>query len=761
MPPVTTALPGSRIAVLPGEGRPARSGLVRRERLISSLDRASNSPVLMLVAPAGYGKSTILCDWTEQDARSSAWLTLDERHNDPALLLGAIASLLHVIEPVPQEVFAPLAIPRSGISAAVLPRFSEALKRREIPFTLVLDNLHLIQDQDCIEPLVAIVNSMPSGSQLAIASRTEPPLPLGRMRADRLIKELGPEDLAMNLDEATRALAEAGLELRRDSVERLVDRTEGWPVGLYLAALSLSRKSAVEAAIADFHGDDRLVTDYVQDEFLGALDRDTLDFLVRSSVLDRLSGEICDEVLERTGSAEMLRELVRSNLLIIPLDGRDRAYRHHALLREMLESELGRLDASVASRLHTRACRHFRDCGDIDRAVSHAIQSGDRELAAQMIWRNVASYVSNGRHATVRGWLANYTDDQTAASPFLCLARATGHLAEGDGGEVERWTGIALERLAHEDNAEATAAAGAARVLRASGAARDGVLAMRQDAQAGFEMLPADSSFRPLCRLIEGASLHLCSDRESARRPLDDGARAGASTTPSVETLCRSQLALLAIDEGDIGEADRQSELAIAKVNHCGLGDHPTQALVFAVSALVRARRGRADAAAADAKTAVRLQSGLHEMAPWYEAETRISLARALLFLDDGLAARTHLAAAGRYLRFIGDAVVLQEWLDAAWAEVETASSVAGRWPLTPAELKLLHMLPTHFSFREIADQSFVSQNTVKTQAQSVYRKLGVSSRAEAVACARAAGLLDTEAQDSPMPGDAPLLNGA
>jgi LuxR family maltose regulon positive regulatory protein len=194
----------------------------------------------------------------------------------------------------------------------------------------------------------------------------------------------------------------------------------------------------------------------------------------------------------------------------------------------------------------------------------------------------------------------------------------------------------------------------------------------------------------------------------------------------------------------------------VAAADHYGLIDHPTQALVFAVSALVRARRGRSADAITDAKTAVRLQSGLHEMSPWYEAETRITLARALILLDDGLAARSHLGAAGRYLRKVSDAAALCEWLDAAWAEIDAADSVAGRWPLTPAELRLLHMLPTHHSFREIAERSFVSQNTVKTQAQSVYRKLGVSSRAEAVACARAAGLLDASAEDSPEQGDAP-----
>ncbi len=278
---------------------------------------------------------------------------------------------------------------------------------------------------------------------------------------------------------------------------------------------------------------------------------------------------------------------------------------------------------------------------------------------------------------------------------------------------------------------------------------------MREDARGGIGFLPSDSPYRPLCLALDGISLHLCSDLEGARRPLEEGAREGAASTPSVESICRAQLALLALDENDVGDAERQAELACAKVTHYGLGDHPTQALVFAVSSLVGAQRGRSEAATEDAKTAVRLQSGLREMSAWYEAETRITLARALLLLDDGLSARSHLGAAGRYLRKVDDAVVLREWLDAAWAEIDAADSVSGRWPLTPAELRLLHVLPTHFSFREIAEQSFVSQNTVKTQAQSIYRKLGVSSRAEAVACAQAAGLLDGEAQDSPDRGDA------
>jgi len=747
MSPATTTHSTPHLADLFGEGRPVRSGLVRRDRLIARLDSV-DTPVLMLVAPAGYGKSTALADWTAQDERPSAWLTLDERHNDPALLLCAIVSLLDEIEPIGDEVFAPLSTTRSGVSSAVVPRLRTALNSRHIPFVLVLDDLHVVRHPECVAPLAAIAQSVPAGSQVAIASRAAPPFPLGRMRADRLLTELSASELEMSADEAAQTLAACGLELGQDAVEMLVHRTEGWPVGLYLAGLSITQKSGVDVALADFHGDDRLIADYVRDEFFAALDEDTLSFLIRTSILDRLSGEVCDAVLDRNDSGEVLRRLARSNLLIVPLDHRDRVYRHRALFREMLLSELARLGASESSGLHTRASQWYREQGDVDRAVSHAMDASDRDLAADLIWTNAPALISSGRHATLRAWLDEFTVDQLSTSPALCVARATRHLAEGNGQEVERWTGMALDRLGGSTGADKATAA-AARIIRASGAAHSGVLKMREDVEPGLELLPSDSPWRPLCLLVDGVSRHLCRELDEARRTLEGAARQG-SATPAVETLCRSQLALVAIDDDDMGEAERQMQLAMVRVEHFGLGDHPTQALVFAVSALVRGRRGRSEAASFDAKTAARLQGGLKEMSSWYEAETHITLGRALLQLDDPVAARVHLAAAGRHMRKASDAVLLQDWLTEAWAEVETAGSVGGRWPLTPAELKLLHMLPTHFSFRQIADQSFVSQNTVKTQAQSVYRKLGVSSRAEAVACARAAGLLDSDPRDSP-----------
>ena len=726
---------------------------MRRDRLIARLAETDDSSFAMLIAPAGYGKTTLLADWTREGERPCAWLTLDERHNDPALLFSAIAALLDRIEPIADEVFAPLTPPRVGVSNAVLPRLCEALRERRVPFVLVLDDLHTVDNPECVGALEAIAKATPPGSRLAVGSRTEPALRLARMQTDRMLTQLSAKELAMTTREAAELLEACGLRLHKDSLGGLVELTEGWPAGLYLAALTLDPAADPNAAVSDVHGDDRLIADYLRDAFLAGLDEDTLDFLTRTSILDRLSGEVCDAVLEQEGSGEVLRRLVRSNLLIVPLDRRDRTYRYHALLREMLLAELHRGDAAVAAGLHGRASEWYDAHGEVDRAVRHAIETDERGRAEALIWRSAAGFVSGGRDATVHGWLASFTDAQLVASPHLCLTQATRHLAEGDAAGVERFTGLAQEQLQGGAPSDPGLIAAAA-ILRAAGAARAGVGSMKADVQAVYGTLPIDSPWRSLCRLIEGAALHLTGERDDARVVLEDGARIGGLPMPSVQSLCRAQLALLSLDEGDLGEAERQAALSVAETDHYGLGDYPTQALVFAAAALVRARRGRVEPAIADARSTVRLMSALPGLSPWYEAETRITLARALLVLDDVSAARTHLIAAGRYLRKVGDADVLREWFDQASAEIASAGSLAGRWPLTPAELRLLHALPTHLSFREIAERHFVSTNTVKTQAQSVYRKLGVSSRAEAVACARAAGLLIEDEADSPEAGD-------
>ncbi len=714
-----------------------------RERVVAPrLERLEESMVLV-AAPAGYGKTTFLAQWEEADERPFAWITLDERYDDPALLLGSIAAAVDQIEPLDDGVFAPLRSPRPNLRGVVVPRICHALRQCERPFVIVLDDLHMVHNPEALAPLPELAACLNAGSTLAITSRQEPDMPLGRLRTQGRLGEVGARELMMTAPEATDLLDQAGLELDGPTVERLVERTEGWPAGLYLAALALSTEDDVERAIDDFYGDDRFVADYVRDAFLEGLSAPELDFLTRTSLLDRLVGPLCDAILESDGSAEVLRRLARSNMLLVPLDRRDLEYRYHPLLQEMLKAELHRRGGELEVLLHQRASNWYAEHDDIDGAVKHAIAAGDRERAGALIWANTAGYASTGRDATLRKWLSQFGEREIAASPSLCLTAATTSLSAGDGARVEHWTAAAIEGLKSAPPPDAEALELAAVVIRAAGAARSGARQMGSDVADAYGLLPGDSPWRSLCRLIEGTSSHLTGDLQAAQTLLEEGSRRGGATAPHIQTLCLSQLALVALDNSDQDRADALAEQAIEEVCHFGLDHYPTSALVFAVAALSRARSGRTRDAATDLRKAAELTGALNDMSPWYEAEVRAVAARTLLLLDDIPAARSHLAQAARHLQRCADATVIREWIERAWDEIDTARSVVGRWPLSAAELRLLHFLPTHLTFREIAADLFVSPNTVKTQARSIYRKLGVTSRAEAVACARAAGLLD------------------
>jgi LuxR family maltose regulon positive regulatory protein len=555
--------------------------------------------------------------------------------------------------------------------------------------------------------------------------------------------ELGPRDLVMTRAEA--GLLLSGLGLHSDDVDVLVRRTEGWPTGLYLAALSVQEQPDRKRALARFAGDDRLVADYLRDELLADLPSDRLSFLTRTSVLGDLSGALCDAVLAQPGSGGTLRELARSNLMLVPLDRADDRYRYHGMFAEMLQAELRRIEPEYEGEVHRRASSWHAGRGEVEPAIRHAIAAGDEESAADLIWGVAPSYVTNGRNAIVRRWLDRFTPDQVAHHPALALTAATAELATGDRGMAEHWAAAAERGMgpaARRESADPRTAVTA--VIRAL-VGRDGLDRMREDAADASKRLPDGTPWAALCSLLQGAALHLTGDRERGRAHLEEGARRGAVAAPSIQVLCLAQLGILALEEQDGDTAELCISRARRQVDRVGLSDYPVAALVFATSALGRAHRGRVDEAQRDMRHGLRLLAGLGDFAPWYEAEARVMLARAALRLSDVVGARTLLAEASRLARRAPDAVVIKEWLDESWAQADSfsAAAILGPSSLTTAELRVLRLLPTHLSFREIAGRLHVSANTIKTQAHAVYRKLDASSRTEAVSNARQVGLVD------------------
>ena len=721
--------------------RPQAAGLVRRPRLVARMASVPDGALLLIAAPAGYGKTTVLSEWAAEDPRAVAWISLGERHDDPALLLASVVGALSEIDPIEPAVAEALDVPLPSIEGVVLPRLAAALEGQRQPFVLVLDDVHVLASEEAVSVVAGLLDCLPAGSQLALAARAEPALPLGRLRANRHLVELGRDDLAMTHGETARVYGEMGRELSAAQLDALLKRTEGWPAALYLAGLALGAQKDLDRALAEFAGDDRFVVDYLRDVFLAGMPPADLRFATRASILDRLSGPLCDAVLGDSGSGGRLRKLSRSNLLLTPLDHRDEWFRFHGLLREMLISELRRAEADAEPELHRRASAWYSRHDDPDHAIDHAIAAGDPAAAGDLIWDSVPFYNSHGRVATIERWLERFDEGTLAAHPGLALAAAQSGLTRGDGETAERWIAVAeAASRASSERGDPLMEAGA--LLARATTGREGVVEMGRKARRAYDLYPEDSAWRSVCCLLQGVSLHLSGgDAGPARALLEEGTRR-AAVAPNVQALCLAQQALLVMDSGEQG-ATGFVLLARAQLERYGLWEYPTVALVIAILAGVHARDGQVEAAGNEAAAAARLLSKTRDFIWWYDAEARIVLARAHQRLGDAPRARELLAEAERRLEQTPDAVLLAAWLQETRAALDQAAADTG---LTRAELRILQFLPTHLSFREIAEQTHVSPNTVKTQAQAIYRKLEVSARTEAVDAARRAGLLAEDA---------------
>jgi LuxR family maltose regulon positive regulatory protein len=299
-----------------------RPGTVSRSSLIGQLTRDDSRPIVSVVAPPGYGKTTLLSQWAGHDGRATAWVSVDERDNDPKVLLSYVAEALDMVEPVGERVFEALASRVSSVPGSVVPRLGSAFWSMSTPVMLILDDVHLLRNAESRDALSVLADHVPPGSRLVLAGRDEPPLRIARLRAEGRILEIGPGDLSLNREDATALLTDAGLALAEDEIAELHRRTEGWPAGLYLAALYLREGGSLGTAAVSFGGDDRLVSQYMEAEFLARISVRHREFLTRTAVLERMSGALCEAVLEVPGSAATLAELSRSNLLLVPLDRR-------------------------------------------------------------------------------------------------------------------------------------------------------------------------------------------------------------------------------------------------------------------------------------------------------------------------------------------------------------------------------------------------------------------------------------------------------
>jgi LuxR family maltose regulon positive regulatory protein len=710
---------------------------VRRSVLVERLIEARRS-LVVIVAPAGYGKTTLVRQWAAEDERSFAFLSVDQSHNDPSALLLSMLRALEEVEPFGAQ---SIAVPTGSSDASAVAwavGVGAALAARASPCVVVVDDVHHLTDQPVLDVIAAVLAHLSAGSQLVLAGRSERALALGDGVRPVDTVRLGAADLAMASSEGELLVSAAGAELDAGDLEALMDRTEGWAVGLSLAAASLSDEGDVEASV----GADRGLAEYISREVLTGVDTRTAEFLVQTSVLDELNGSLCDAVVGRQGSGVVLEELDRSNLFLVPLDRRGERYRYHRQFRDFLQRELHRRDAELELQLHRRASAWCERHGRHDPAIRHALAGGDVDGAAGLVWANTGVCVVRGRTATVTRWLDAFTEDQIATHPMLALAAASVDIANGRADEASHWMWLA----GHGDREPLLdAASGIESHLEVFEAVLgDGDLA-QEHADRAVRLEDDRSPWQAVACFYAGLTRHVAGDLDGARARFEDAAMSSAVLWPAVHANCRAQLALLAADEGEWGEATSMATRTQSYVDEHGLACYPTMAIVPAMCALALAHRGEAEDARIALERSLGLVRALGRVAPHVRAQARVVLARASLSMGDTATTREIIRELRPLLAKLPNATALRDRVTELECSLQAfAEAIVGPLALTAAELRVLGFLPMHLSMSEIAEQLFVSRNTVKSQAIAIYRKLGVSSRGTAVGRARELGLLES-----------------
>jgi LuxR family maltose regulon positive regulatory protein len=734
--------PGLGFAVSESKFHPptVRPGIVVRTALVERL-AAARVPVVTVTAPPGYGKSTLMAQWAERIGSRVAWLSCDEDDNDPVVLLSALAVALDRIGPVDPAIFSALA--SSGAEITVVPKFVSAVASVQPPVTLLLDHAEAVTNRQCLNTIAEFALRLPAGWQLGLASRTVVPLPTARLRAQGGILEVTADDLAMGPLEAGSLLKGTGVEAGEASLRDLLQRTEGWPAGLYIAALAIKSGGRNGDVGFTFTGDDVYMGDYLRSELLDRISGTEASFLTRTSVLDRMCGPLCDTILGEKGSAAVLEQMEARNLLVVPLDRRREWYRYHHLLRDLLRTELRRREPDLVQDLHFRAAAWFEANGMPEAAIDYAYAAGDYDRVARLILELQQPVWASGRIKTVLRWM-EWLGGVPSAEHYGAIASHGSLIFAllGQPAEAERWA-AAAERasstgiLPDGSTMEATLA-----YLRAI-LCRNGVAEMRRDARIAWEGLSPASPYRATMLYTEGVAYLLEGDPDRAEpilaRALDLATRSGALP---VAGMILAQQCSVAARRNDWPEVAMLAQRAAVIVDNGHFGDYFTSALVYAWASRAAAQEGDTAQARFYLGRASRLRPLLTYALPVVSVQALLEMTRSYITLGDPGGAAAVLAQVHDILQQRPDLGTLPEsagQLQASLAPAHTRTT--GASTLTAAELRLLPLLATHLSYRQIGEQLFLSANTVKTEAYSAFRKLGVSSRNEAVVRTRELGL--------------------
>jgi LuxR family transcriptional regulator, maltose regulon positive regulatory protein len=684
---------------------------VLRTALVKRL-RQSDAGVVLALGPAGYGKTTLLAQWAAAESRPVAWLTCDVRDNDPAVLLA------HVEGAIDRAV--------GGLTLRTLASSRDHL-------LLVLDGVDRLRTRESVTALTGVLDQLPGSATVALGSRSLPRVPPAALRARGDVEIVGTAELAFAGREAHLLLSAVG-DLGADERAFVIDACEGWPAALALAALAARGRGTAATRPGALSGTDRFLADYIASEYLAPLRPADLQFLRRTAVLPTLSAAACDAILHDEGAKAALARIARANLFVLPVDGRPGCFRLHRLVRDLLLRELTDVEPRLLPVLHRRAAAWHEKRGELEQALEHADAAGDLDRVVRLVDALALPLASEGRIATVEGWLERFDERLLARNPILAVNACRVHALRGRAQEAERMLALA-ERGARRGGRGAATLRPRVLVMRAA-LCRSGPRRMLTDARAARARLPRGTPWHTAALKLEACAELLLGAQDEADARL--GETAGAASAAGLEEtlmVAVSQRSLLARERGEDDLADDLAAKALELAAEDRLAGYPTRALALAAAAAAALRQRRWGEARELLAAAEPPHLRLTEALPWLAVGARLELARGYLTLNDVDTARRLLEEAEELLEARPDLGVLAERARALRRDADRAADAAtvDHFGLTPAELRLLPLLATHLSFREIAEELSVSRNTVKTQAISIYRRLGVSGRSEAI----------------------------
>jgi LuxR family transcriptional regulator, maltose regulon positive regulatory protein len=736
---------GSEPVLIATKLRPpaVRDQTVPRQRLLERLQAASGLRLSLVACPAGFGKTTLLAAWQEAEAarKPVAWLTLDEGDDDPVVLWSYVIEALGRACPALSRPASPQLAGAASIVPAVLPRLVNELDDLG-EVTLILDDFHRLSDSTARDSIAWFVEHAPPAFQLVLSTRTEPDLPLAALRAHGELLELRAGDLRFTAEEADAFLnGRLGLGLMPQDVDGLLERVEGWPAGLYLTALSLQRTADRHALVTELGASNRHAIDFLETEVLQAHDPPMQELMLRSCILERLSGPVCDAVLERQHSAPMLEVLSRSNLFLIPQGDEGGWYHFHPLFARLLRVELERREPGLVPVLHRRAYAWHRDHGTAGEAISHAIEAGAYAEAAELIEASWVAFANAGKHDTVLAWIRRFPVEVLNGDLQLLLVAAWMLSLGGEREEAARAIAT-VEGLGEFDGdrplADGFSSVEASLTLLRAVFPWGDAGAQLSNGRRAAEVEGAASPWRPVACWAVGTGLYWRGDLAEADRWFAESA---ALAPASGQWLAGgSSLAYRSLIAGEQERpedqrllADQATELAREHGIEQAVGEIP---LALGVSS---ARRGRLEEALPliDRGIAALRSRGQ----PIHLAKGLLRQAPVLRALGERERSQAAIAEARHIIESCPDPGILTVRLKASEPHPRPNVS-SGDEMLTERELRVLRLLTGDLSERSIGRELYVSHNTVHSHVRSIYRKLGVSSRAEALERSRELRLL-------------------